>query len=346
MRKELKIIGFFVLLLNSVNLYSQDVEFSQFYANKIYLNPAFAGSDYDARIGLGYRNQWPELNSAYVSYSVAYDQYVDVLGGGVGLHLMQDEQGDGTVSTTTASAMYAYTLRISKKLSIKAGFQASFIERKLDESNFTYPDQTDEFYINGLINPFTGEGSIDHLNRNYFDFSSGLIASYKNWFIGFAAHHLTEPNETFKDESDYSKLPRKYTLHCGVNVPVFRYGLHTADFSLAPNFLYRQQGTNKQLNYGMYVSKGSIIYGMWYRDNLELEYDAIILQLGVIRDWWQVSYSYDKTVSKLIHTNTGAHEIAFLMRLKTSNSRRSRSGCMEVSARKRRQIGRIKCPRF
>lgn len=341
MRNELKIVGVVILLLNSLNLFSQDVEFSQFYANKIYLNPAFAGSDFDPRISLGYRNQWPELNSAYISYSVAFDQYVNALGGGVGLQILQDEQGDGTISTTTVSGIYAYTLRVSRNLSIKTGFQVSFTERKLNDTNFTYPDQTDEFYINGLINPFTGEGAIDHLNRNYFDFSSGVLASYKNWFIGFAAHHVTEPNETFKEESDYSKLPRKYTLHCGVNVPVFRNGLHRSDFSLSPNFLYQQQSTNRQLNYGLYLSKGSIIYGMWYRDNLELEYDAIILQLGIIRDWWQVSYSYDKTVSKLIHTNTGAHEISFLMRLKNRSS-----GSMEKNLRRRRQIGRVKCPKF
>ncbi|MGQ1909647.1 PorP/SprF family type IX secretion system membrane protein [Marinifilum sp. RC60d5] len=343
-RKGLKIASFILLLMNSTFLYAQDVEFSQFYANKVYLNPAFAGSDFDARISMNYRNQWPEISSAYVTYSVAYDQYVNSLGGGVALQVMQDEQGDGTISTTTVSGMYSYTLRVSRSLSVKAGFQLSYIQRKLNDSNFTFPDQTDEFYINGLISPFTGESAVDHLNRNYFDFSTGLIASYKNWFIGFAAHHLAEPDEAYKEESDYSKLPRKYTFHCGVNVPVFRNGLHQSDFSLAPNFLYQQQGTNKQLNYGLYLSRGSLIYGMWYRDNLELEYDAIILQLGIMRDWWQVAYSYDKTVSKLIHTNTGAHEISFLMRFK--NTRKNRSGCMEKSLRKRRKIGRIKCPHF
>ncbi|RUT78262.1 PorP/SprF family type IX secretion system membrane protein [Ancylomarina longa] len=342
--KKLKIVAIILFMMNSAELYSQDVEFSQFYANKVYLNPAFAGSDFDARVSMSYRNQWPEISSAYVTYSVAYDKYINALNGGLGLHIMQDEQGDGTISTTMMSGMYSYSLSITRDLVIKFGLQASYVQRKLNSANFTFPDQTDEFYINGLINPFSGESMPDHLKRNYFDFSSGMIASYKNWFIGFAIHHLSEPDQTYKDESDYSKLPRKYTLHAGVNVPVFRRGLHQSEYSLAPNFLYQQQETNKQLNYGLYLSKGSLILGMWYRDNLELEYDAIILQLGIMRDWWQVSYSYDKTISKLIHTNTGAHEISFLMRFK--NSKRNRSGCNEKYLRRRRQIGRIKCPRF
>ena len=343
-RRGLKIVCVVLLMACSTKLFSQDVEFSQFYANKVYLNPAFAGSDFDPRISMSYRNQWPEISSAYVTYSVAYDQYVNILDGGVGLHVLQDEQGDGTISTTMMSGMYSNSLSLTRELVLKVGFQLSFVERKLNYSNFTFPDQTDEFYINGLINPFTGESMPDHLKRNYFDFSSGIIASYKNWFIGFAAHHLSEPDEAYKEESDYSKLPRKYTFHCGVNVPVFRRGLHQAEYGFAPNFLYQEQGTNRQVNYGLYLSKGSLIVGMWYRDNLELEYDAIILQMGIIRDWWQVSYSYDKTVSKLINTNTGAHEISFLMRFK--NTKRNRSSCQEKYLRRRRQIGRIKCPKF
>jgi type IX secretion system PorP/SprF family membrane protein len=339
-----KILLLIVLLLSISDANAQDVEFSQFYANKVYLNPAFAGSDFDARISMNYRNQWPEINSAFVTYSVAYDQYVGLLGGGVGLQIMQDEQGDGTISTTTASGMYAYSLPVTRDLIFKAGFQVSYIQRKLNHTNFTFPDQTDEFYITGLINPFTGENIPNDLKRTYVDFSTGFIASYKNWFIGAAVHHLSEPDEAYKEESDYSRLPRKYTFHCGVNVPVFRRGLHQSDYGLAPNFLYQQQGTNKQLNYGLYLSKGSLILGMWYRDNLELEYDAIILQLGVMRDWWQVAYSYDKTVSKLIHTNTGAHEISFLMRFK--NSKRNKSSCREKYLRRKRKIGRIKCPKF
>jgi type IX secretion system PorP/SprF family membrane protein len=343
-RVGIKIFYFVVLFVNSLNLYSQDVEFSQFYSNKVYLNPAFAGSDFDPRLSLNYRNQWPEINSAYVTYSVAYDQFVSALEGGVGIHIMQDEQGDGAVSTSMINGMYSYSLQITRELFMKFGFQASFIERKINNKNFVYPDQTDEFYINGTINPISGNNQLDHLSRTYFDFSSGFIAAYKNWFIGLAIHHLSEPDQSYLKETNYSKLPRKFTFHCGANVPVFRRGLHRSSYSLAPNFLFQQQGSNKQLNYGLYLSKGSIVLGMWYRDNLELEYDAIIIQVGLMKNWWQLSYSYDKTVSKLIQTNTGAHELSLLMRFKYT--KRNRSSCRERYLRKKRRVGRIKCPKF
>ncbi|HKK66993.1 MAG TPA: type IX secretion system membrane protein PorP/SprF, partial [Bacteroidales bacterium] len=64
---------------------AQDAHFSQFYANPLYLNPAFAGSDKCPRVNLNYRNQWPALGQTYVTYSLSYDQHVNAIQGGAGL---------------------------------------------------------------------------------------------------------------------------------------------------------------------------------------------------------------------------------------------------------------------
>ena len=50
-----------ILLLTAGSAYAQDPEFTQFYANPLYLNPAFAGSSHCPRMNLNYRNQWPAL---------------------------------------------------------------------------------------------------------------------------------------------------------------------------------------------------------------------------------------------------------------------------------------------
>lgn len=47
------------LLLSSLTvLNAQDAHFTQFYANSLYLNPAFAGAERCPKISLNYRNQW------------------------------------------------------------------------------------------------------------------------------------------------------------------------------------------------------------------------------------------------------------------------------------------------
>ena len=341
---KLKTLILIILCINSALLYSQDVEFSQFYANKIHLNPAFAGSDINSRLSLSYRNQWPEINSAYITYSAAYDQFVDVLHGGIGVQVLQDEQGDGFIKTSMVGGIYSYSMFISKKIMLRAGFQVSLVERKLDYRNFVLPDQTDDFYINGLINPFSNGSMSGYHNNNFIDFSSGLILSGEEWFIGFASHHLSQPEQPYVDESDFSKLPRKYTLHCGINIPVFRRGLRTSEYSISPNFLYQKQGVYRHVNLGMYFSRKVWMVGVWYKDNLNKEFDAIILQAGIFKNSWQVSYSYDKTISKLIHTNTGAHELSFLVRFKNTN--RNKRTCKKHYFLRKKRMGSIKCPKF
>jgi len=103
-----KRIGLFCFLILGIFIDSkaQDPQFTQFYANPTYLNPAFAGTARCPRICLNYRNQWPNLSGTYVTYSASYDQHVDVMAGGIGLLVTTDDQARGTLKTTTASFMY------------------------------------------------------------------------------------------------------------------------------------------------------------------------------------------------------------------------------------------------
>ena len=52
---------------------AQDPQFTQFYANPLYLNPAFAGSSRCPRVNINYRNQWPALKETYITTSASYD---------------------------------------------------------------------------------------------------------------------------------------------------------------------------------------------------------------------------------------------------------------------------------
>eukprot|EP01041_Mallomonas_annulata_P040073 gene40073-63899_t len=81
-------------------LFAQDPTFTQFYANPIYLNPAFAGSSGCPRFNMNYRNEWPSLSSNYVTYSASYDSYFKGISGGLGIIATHDRQGSGTIQTS------------------------------------------------------------------------------------------------------------------------------------------------------------------------------------------------------------------------------------------------------
>ncbi len=284
----------------SMSTHGQDPQFTQFYANPLYLNPAFAGAARCPRVVLNYRNQWPALSGTFVTSSASYDQFVEGISGGLGLQVMNDQAGKGTLNTTTVSGMYAYQQAINRKLSISAGFQATYFQKSLDWSKLTFGDMIDPrrgFIYN--TNDVPRGGSIGNV-----DFSAGLLAFTDVFYAGVAAHHLTEPNESLIVGT--SKLPMKLTAHAGANFPLGTRGKYgDSGTKLSPNILYQQQADFRQLNLGLYVDRGPITAGVWYRTR-----DAFIVLIGFHTERLKFGYSYDVTTSRLTTATAGSHEVS------------------------------------
>jgi type IX secretion system PorP/SprF family membrane protein len=281
---------------------AQDAQFTQFYANPLYLNPAFAGSERCPRICVNFRDEWPAIPGNFVTYSASFDRYVDALSGGIGLLVEQDKAGSGEVSTTNISAIYAYQLNISRSFAINAGFQATYHQKSIDESKLSFDDEIDP--IRGFVYQ-TGET----LLRNSVttpDFSAGILAYGKSVFFGAAFDHLTQPDESFVQGA--SPLPLKYTAHAGAMIPINTHSTLIEDqFTISPNVLFQKQGDFQQLDLGFYAIKGAVVGGFWYRNQ-----DAVILLIGIDKRNIKFGYSYDVTISKLTLATGGSHELSLI----------------------------------
>ena len=315
----------------SLNVKAQDPAFSQFYANPLYLNPAFAGSDICPRASLNFRDQWPGIGKTYVTYSASYDQYVDKLDGGIGIGVSKDKAGAGNLNTTHINLTYSYHLKVSKKFALNAGFEAAYRQLGIDWTQLTFGDMIDpvQGFIYNTNEPIT---SYDN-NKGFTDFSSGIIgygaANDKiDYFFGFAAHHLTQPDQGFIGES---RLPTKITANLGASFPLNPYGTYRTNSGnrpknaaiFSPNILFQKQQDFMQINYGMYVIKGPIVGGLWARQSAE-NFDSFILLIGLEQNEWKIGYSYDVTISDLNNSNTqGAHEFSFAYRLPCRYSNKS-----------------------
>jgi type IX secretion system PorP/SprF family membrane protein len=249
------------LLITSaaIELRAQDPAFTQFYANPLYLNPAFAGSVRCPRFALAYRNQWPNIQGTYSTYSASYDQHVDALSGGIGIMAWADDAGKGTLKTQSYSGIYSYQLNVSRTFSIKAGFQATYQTKKLDWTKLNFGDQIDD--RNGFIYK-TLEQNPDN-KSGIFDVSAGFLGFTKRYFFGFAAHHITQPNESVLGSNGNSPLPRKFTGHAGAMIPL---GNIQNEAFISPNILFMKQNNFQQLNLGLYFQKGPFLGGIWYRN--------------------------------------------------------------------------------
>ena len=328
MIKHKILFSFILLIFISVTVNAQDPQFSQFYANRLYLNPAFAGSEICPKFSLNHRNQWPALGNTFVTYTASFDGYVDAVQGGVGIHVMSDRQGDGTIKTNSIDAMYSYTLRVTNTFNITGGFQASYVNRALDWNELIFPDMINELY--GIIYRTNEQMPVD-ANKSYFDFSAGALGFGENYYFGMAVHHLAQPEESFYNSSN-AILPRKYTAHFGAKIPINNRRYKRGEFSISPNFMYQRQQGFEQLNYGVYLSREAVTFGVWMRQNFDLHFDSFILLIGFVQDEMKISYSYDITLSKLSRETLGAHEVAISYQLP----------CRV----KKKKWGAIKCPEY
>lgn len=292
---------YIVILLVSIvaNLKAQDPEFTQFYSNPLYLNPAFAGTNNCPRVTLNYRNQWPGISGTFVTQSFSYDQNVRSLSGGLGL-LVTNDQAAKTLSTLRASGIYSYQIKVTRQFSVRVGFEATFFQKRLDWSKLTFGDQIDP--RRGFV--YTTNDVPRGGSKTGVDFSAGVLGFSKNFYFGFAAHHVTEPDESLVQGD--SPLPMKLTGHAGAVIALSESKYSSNDAKISPNVLFRQQGSFQQLNLGLYVTRGPLWFGAWYRNA-----DAFIVLLGLQTDLAKIGYSYDVTTSKLTLATAGSHEISF-----------------------------------
>ena len=313
----------FFLIFNSWALLcsAQDVSFSQFYANPLYLNPAFAGSVGVPRTALQYRNQWHQFNEAFTTYSVAFDVPVKKLQGGVGLHVMNDAQANQLLNAVQINGAYAVYIQLNENYRLHGGLQAGIHQNSLRVNELVFPDNVDINYGNHGI---SGEiGYLTDPNYSFVDFSTGMLVYSNRIFFGLAAHHLTEPNQSYISGSlDAGKLYRKYSLHFGAQLPVYRHGHWRKKFDVSPQLIFQQQGGFTQINYGMFLTKKGLTAGTWFRQNFGLRYDAVIFLVGFFKKKWQFTYSYDMTVSGLWGDTGGTSEISLTFLLKEITSKK------------------------
>ncbi|RAW01375.1 PorP/SprF family type IX secretion system membrane protein [Pseudochryseolinea flava] len=329
-----------VLLLSTVNVLialGQDPEFSQYYAQPLYLNPAFSGTSVDHRFHANYRNQWPNITNAFQTYAFSYDYNLDQYNSGLGVLLMVDKAGSANLKSTQANFQYAYKVHINDKWVLSSGLNFGLGFRSVDYTKLRFYDEL-EFDTPGGP-PIVKQS--DTQNTSYFDFGGGMLAYSRKFWLGFAMSHLNRPNRSLVGEE--SQIPIKTTIHGGVRIPLY-HGVFKKDriAAIAPSFVYKTQGGFDQLDIGTYFLYEPVVVGVWYRgipiqQNVDdhISQDAVVVILGFQLEKVELSYSYDITVSQLGPISGGAHEVALKFKVDLAS---------QVKIRKKERF--IPCPTF
>jgi type IX secretion system PorP/SprF family membrane protein len=315
----------------------QDPHFTQFYANPLYLAPSFAGATEQDRFTLAYRNQWPELVSGvFVTYSFSYDHFFDKFNSGVGVLLMKDVAGTGDLGITNAGIQYSYDIKVTDdEFHLRPGIHFNYTEQGLRFDKLTWNDQ--------LVNPDVP--SIEQQppdSKPDVDFAASLLGYGTRWWAGFAVDHLLRPNYGLYNNE--VRWPIKYSAFGGYQIVKRSRLVSPIDETVSLAFYFRHQHLYTQLDMGLYWYKDPLMVGVWYRgipflkgsdDSMyqkDPRGDALAFLVGYKHDQIRVGYSYDFTISNLVSSTGGAHEVVLTWEFKTT--------------RKKKRARMIPCPEF
>jgi type IX secretion system PorP/SprF family membrane protein len=312
------LFGWLIWFLWVNNLAAQDPQFSQYYAAPMYLNPGLVGINQQGSFGVNYRNQWPNLEANFETFSFYIDNYFEEQRSALGLIFTTDREGIAGLRSTTVGLQYAYQLQLTPQWVFRPGMEVAYMIRDVNFGELTFGDQFDQ---NGLVNPVSAENLNTGEKAQFVDLAFGGIFYSESAWLGAAVHHITEPNQSLT--GDVAKLPRRISVHGGYKIPFARINKRIAlrnnrlERSITPTFSYRGQGNFDQLDLGAFVTLEPLLLGAWYRglpvrnvDGVK-NVESIIMMIGLQQDRMSIGYSFDYTLSDLGIGTGGAHELSF-----------------------------------
>lgn len=268
----------------------QDAMITQFFSNKLTVNPAYAGSRDALSIVILARNQWTGFKGAPKTQTLSVHTPLRKLNSGVGLTLIHDKLG--IENSFFLSGSYSYTIPFeTSRLSFGLNGQ---VKRHFMDWSSTSPvnvqDPSIPYGYNLLVLPNVG---------------TGVYLSGSKYYAGISVPHIIEHNLDF-DPTDtqvrsLAQLKRHYFAMAGVVLSI------TKDIKIKPAGLVKVVG-NAPVQFDanlMFIFKDALWAGASYRHGDSMDF---ILQYH-LNDFMRIGYSYDYSVTRLNQFHTGSHEI-------------------------------------
>tara|TARA_B100000809_G_scaffold249676_1_gene281285 strand:+ start:1708 stop:2724 length:1017 start_codon:yes stop_codon:yes gene_type:complete len=306
----------------------QDMQFTQFNAAPLYLNPGFTGSTAEHRFVSNYRNQWTAIPGHFVGYTFAYDYNLSALNSGIGLLFAREQSGSGNLGNTEIGVLYSYHIKIDRKIFVQPALKINYVTRGVDFNKLVFNDQLAR---GGVSNSTTDD--IELNTARYADFTAGLLVYTKEFWAGVSFNHINEPNQTLGDGD--SPLYMKFSAHGGYKFNLSERGGRRVLNSTYINVVghYKSQQKYDQLDLGMYYTRDPLVFGLWYRgvpliksQNNVINNDAVAIVLGYkLSDYnLNIGYSYDVTISRLSANSAGSHEVSIVYEVASKKKKRKR----------------------
>lgn len=307
-----------IAVLGSHYIWTQDIDFSLYKYNPLFLNPANTGNYYGSwRIGANYRNQWAATTSPFITASASLDKRFKISNQdfAAGILFINDEAGVGGISYNKLYGSFSYSNSIGKNHFL-GGVQVGYVFGSVNSwynwnqttGDYTAPNEEQNF----------GE------NTSFPDINAGILWKSKisriEPVIGIALSHINTPSNSFLS-SEEGKETIKYTAHIDLRTNI------SDRVYFTPGFAYFSRegssltyvGTDIGYKFpGNLSTVKSIFAGVYLRNGILENADAINLLIGTTVGRLDINIGYDMSISKLSESsgsNLGAFEVAVIYRI-------------------------------
>jgi len=271
--------------LNKVQA-QQDPLFSQYFWNKLIVNPAYAGSNNVLNATLIAREQWVGIEGRPSTQSFSIQSPLRKKAISLGLDVTHDKLGPS--ESTSLNGNVAYRLQLTKNTKLAFGVKAGVDLWKADLAGIG--EVNDPLFMNNM-------STVPLPN-----FGAGIWWDSKNHFVGLSVPRLLEQelaeNSTL---ANYGTFKRHYYLMGG-----YVFTINPA-LKFKPTGLFRIEGSGV----ASYDFTANILFieklwaGLAFRSSESLGFNASYL----VSDLFRVGYAYDFQTGGLSGYNSGSHEL-------------------------------------
>jgi len=289
------LLFFASVLFCSVNCYSQqDIQYSMYTYNGLYLNPAYAGSHDALNATAVYRTQWVNVPGAPESASVAIHSPLQNDKLALGLIYTYDQIGVTKTNSVDASFAYRAPIGRNKDIRLCVGLAAGFENYYANFNNIALTDPNDQ--------QFTGTQ-----NRWLPDAQVGIYVYGHKFFAGAALSHIFSNNLTGLPYA-FETSPLVAHQYYNVNVNAGYVLDISPKVKFLPSVLFKYVPVHAPFTFDFnatFVFIDRIWVGAAYRLNDSYNFMVSAYVTKSLR----IGYAYDLTVSTLNSFTSGSHEL-------------------------------------
>lgn len=251
------------------------------------INPAYAGFNGCLEAYGSHLSQWVGIDGAPVtSYFSAHAGLGENMGLGGGIILDKAAY----VSRFSGRLSYAYRIKLGDDHNLRFGLAGGVYQVKIDATNATVDDMTDEVIAGGAQSGMT------------FDSEFGIFYNYKGFQLGLSIPQVLETRAKldFQDLDGFTGT-RHFVGYTG-------YKWEASDkWEVEPSILFKTAGSSlSQLDINAMVTYNNLIsLGGGYRTHI-----GPLARLGInIKDMFVIGYAYEFAGANISSYSNGSHEV-------------------------------------